>query len=60
LSDAGDMLVHARKQPIQMLPVTPMDISSSQIRATLQKDQPIDAWVLPQVAQYIQKRGLYR
>jgi nicotinate-nucleotide adenylyltransferase len=60
LSDAGDTLVHSRKQPIHLLSVTPMDVSSSQIRAAIQKARPIDAWVLPQVAHYIQTRGLYR
>lgn len=60
LSDAGDQLVHSRKQPIHLIPVTPMDISSSQIRAMIQEGRPIDDWVRPQVAHYIQTRGLYR
>ncbi len=60
MSDAGDTLVHSRKHTIHLLPVTPMDISSSQIRAMIQEGRPIDDRVRSQVAHYIQTRGLYR
>ncbi len=39
--------------------VKPMTISSTQIRQHVQDGKPIDKWVSPKVAQYIQEHGLY-
>jgi nicotinate-nucleotide adenylyltransferase len=60
LSAAGDRLIHPSQPAIHLVSVTPVDIASSQIRAMVQRGQPIDQWVMPAVARYIQQRGLYR
>lgn len=60
LSDKRDRLTHSRKKTIYLVSVTPVDISSSRLRAMIQAGQPIDAWVCPSVARYIETRGLYR
>ncbi len=54
------VLVHPNKQRIYLLPVTPVDISSSRIRSGIRKGAPLDGWVAPPVASYIQQKGLYR
>ena len=54
------MLVHPDKQCVYLLSVTPVDISSSSIRSGIQKGEPLDRWVAPPVARYIQQKGLYR
>ncbi len=56
----GDRLVHPQKQAIHLSPVTPMDISSSRIRETIHKGQPIGQWVAPAVEAYIESKGLYK
>jgi len=53
------MLIHPHKQSIYLLSVTPVDISSSQIRSRIQRGEAIDAWVAPSVVHYIQQKGLY-
>jgi nicotinate-nucleotide adenylyltransferase len=60
LSAAGDVLEHPTQQPIHLMEVTPVDIASRQIRTMIHLGLPIDAWVAPPVARYIQRRGLYR
>jgi nicotinate-nucleotide adenylyltransferase len=60
LSDQGDRLIHSRMKTIYLLTVTPVDISSSRLRAMIQAGQSIDAWVCPSVARYIEIQGLYR
>jgi nicotinate-nucleotide adenylyltransferase len=51
---------HGAKQPIFVYQVTAMDISSTQIRALIQKGHRIDYLVPPSVQDYIHSKGLYR
>ncbi|MDA8137132.1 MAG: nicotinate-nucleotide adenylyltransferase [Desulfobacteraceae bacterium] len=60
LTAEGDRLTHPNLPAIHLVPVTPVEIASSQIRAMVQRGQPIDPWVVPAVARHIQQRGLYR
>ena len=60
LTADGRMLVHPHKQNVYLLSVTPVDISSSHIRTRIQRGEPIDEWVAPQVVRYIQQKGLYQ
>ena len=53
-------LIHPTKQSIHLLPVTPVDISSSRIRTGIRKGETIDRWVAPPVVRYIQQKGLYQ
>ena len=54
------VLVHPAKQPIYFAEVTPVDISARRLRRMLQRHQPVDAWLSPAVADFIQQKGLYR
>ena len=47
------------KQPIHLLEVTAMDISSTKIREYLKKGISINYLVSPKVAEFIEKKGLY-
>jgi nicotinate-nucleotide adenylyltransferase len=60
LSCAGDTLIHPQKEPIYLAMVTPMSISSSQIREMIRQGRSIEEWVAPPVAAYIESKGLYR
>lgn len=60
LSDGGDALVHPEKQLIYLAEVTPVDISSSRIRQMIGQGLPVRKWVAPEVAEYIENKGLYR
>jgi nicotinate-nucleotide adenylyltransferase len=51
---------HCDKQPIFTYNVTPMDISSTQIRGLIRKRRRIDFLVPPRVQDYIQTKGLYQ
>jgi len=51
---------HPFKPPVILARVTPVDISSSRIRAMLAGGEPIDRWVPPAVADFIARKGLYR
>ncbi len=59
-SSDGYVLRHADKQPLFLARVTAMDIASSQIRAHIRHGLPVDQWVAPAVADYIDRKGLYR
>ncbi len=59
-SGDGYVLRHPNKRPLHLARVTPMDIASSHIRAEIKRGGPIDQWVAPAVAQYIDQKGLYR
>lgn len=51
--------VHPRLQPVHILEVTCLDISSTRIRRLIGKRVPIRFLVPERVEQYIHKRGLY-
>ena len=52
--------IHKEKYPVYLYHVTPMDISSTQIRNLLRKGRSIHSLVTENVEQYIQTQGLYR
>lgn len=56
----GDRLVHPVKQTVHLVSVTPVDISSSRIRAMIREGRAVDRWVPSAVVDHIQTRGLYR
>ena len=60
LSGSGEALVHPRNEPIYLALVTPVPISSSQIRKTIRQGRSFQDWVTPSVAAYIERKGLYR
>lgn len=43
-----------------LVPIEPMDVSSSRVRARAARGEPVDGLVPPPVARYIQARSLYR
>ena len=51
---------HCEKQPIFTFNVTPMEISSTQIRELIRQGRRIDYLVPPRVQAYIEAKGLYR
>ena len=60
LNSNADRLDHPTKQSVYLVPVTPVAVSSSDVRATIERGETIGTWVMPPVAQYIQQKGLYR
>lgn len=56
----GRTLVHPEKQPIHLTPVTPVEIAATTLRDMMRRRQPINQWVAPAVAEFIQHKGLYR
>jgi nicotinate-nucleotide adenylyltransferase len=56
----GRTLTHPGKQPVHLTPVTPVEISATTLRNMMRSRQPIDHWVAPAVAEFIQQKGLYR
>jgi nicotinate-nucleotide adenylyltransferase len=59
LSAGGDSCLAKRKQPIHFCDIKALDISSTVIREKVKGKQAIENWVPPQVAEYIQLKGLY-
>lgn len=57
---AQKAFVHCRKQPLYILEVTPVDISSTLIRNRIRRGKPIADLVPGSVHDYILQRGLYR
>ncbi|MBI9082086.1 MAG: nicotinate (nicotinamide) nucleotide adenylyltransferase [Desulfobacterales bacterium] len=57
---ARKAFVHNRKQPLYVLEVTPVDISSTRIRDRIRKGRPISDLVPGSVHDYIHQRGLYQ
>ena len=45
---------------VRALPVTTPGISASEIRKRVREGLPLEGWVAPSVARYIEERGLYR
>ena len=60
LDDHGDRLSHPVKNPIYLASVRQINIASSQIRHMIRQGQSIKNWVNPDVANYIEDKGLYR
>lgn len=59
--DAADgCYISEGKQPIYILDVEALDISSTKIREKVKKKQSIKDFVTPEVADYIRLKGLYR
>ncbi|MEM7627737.1 MAG: nicotinate (nicotinamide) nucleotide adenylyltransferase [Planctomycetota bacterium] len=44
----------------RVVEVTPTDISSTAVRRRVRDGRPLDGWVHPDVAAYIERHGLYR
>lgn len=53
-------LEHPFKHTIFLTAVKPMDIAATDIRKRVRAGEDITPWVLPEVAAYILKKGLYR
>ncbi len=51
---------HPDLKPVYPIKVSPVDVSSSNIRRRLRRGHPIEAMVPEAVAAYIRKKGLYR
>lgn len=60
LAEDSQCLIHPEKRPIHLSTVPIVDISATRLRNRVRHHQPIDKWVAPAVANYIQKKGLYR
>ncbi len=60
VSKDADILRHPSKKPIYLARVTPVAIASTLIRDMIRLGQPADDWVGPEVADYIETKGLYR
>ena len=60
LAASGDVLMHPRNEPIHLALVTPVPISSSQLRKMIRQEHPYKDWVDPSVAAFIERKGLYR
>ena len=52
--------ISAGQARLEILPFEPMDVSSSQLRQALERSDPLDDWLAPAVAHYINEQGLYR
>jgi len=59
LSISGLSCIHKEKHPVFLYHVTPVDISSTQIRNLIRKDVSIHSLVTENVEQYIKTQGLY-
>jgi nicotinate-nucleotide adenylyltransferase len=60
LSISGLSCIHKDKYPVYLCHVTPVDISSTQIRDLIRKGASIHSLVTENVEQYIKTQGLYR
>ena len=49
-----------RPDRVELFPITPLEVSSSQIRARVAARLPVDGLVPPAVAAEIDRTGLYR
>ncbi|MCP4746983.1 MAG: nicotinate (nicotinamide) nucleotide adenylyltransferase [Desulfobacteraceae bacterium] len=56
---AKNVLTHSDLKPIYLTQVSPVDITSSQLRHMIISHQCISSWVAAQVESFIQKKGLY-
>lgn len=60
LNDQKNRLVHPVKHPIYLATVRQIDIASRRIRHMILRGESEVEWVMPEVANYIAKKGLYR
>jgi nicotinate-nucleotide adenylyltransferase len=59
-SSQKKVLRHPILKPLYLAEVKPVDIASTRIREAVRRGHAIDQWVDPSVADYIQRKGLYR
>ncbi|MEA2506486.1 MAG: nicotinate-nucleotide adenylyltransferase [Actinomycetota bacterium] len=57
--DASDLKLPTGGPPVEVVEVSPVDVSSTQIRAAVREGRSIDHLVPAEVADYISTRGLY-
>lgn len=60
LSNEPAQFVHPLKQPVFLQNVTPLDISSTQIRQLIERGKSIRYLVSDSVADFIEQKGLYK
>jgi nicotinate-nucleotide adenylyltransferase len=58
--DIGSLEGARRTIPVEVVEVTPVDVSSTEIRAAVRAGRSIEGFVPPEVAAYIEDHGLYR
>lgn len=52
--------LRAARGPMRLIPTAGVNVASSKIRKEIKAGGPIEKWVPAPVAEYIQKKGLYR
>jgi nicotinate-nucleotide adenylyltransferase len=57
--DASVLAWDSARLPIEVVQVSPVDVSSTQVRAAVREGRPIDDLVPAEVERYIAERGLY-
>jgi nicotinate-nucleotide adenylyltransferase len=57
---SSEQLVHASGHAVRAVPITRLDISSTDVRARIARGESIRYLVPERVLEYIEKRGLYR
>jgi nicotinate-nucleotide adenylyltransferase len=58
-SNKGSVYIHKVNQPIHMLDITPIDISSTNIRKLIKNKAPVYRMLPPDVEHFIKNKGLY-
>lgn len=54
-----ESIIHAPAGKVYFAQITPLDVSSSQIRALLAQGKPVNKWLASNVLAYIQQHNLY-
>ncbi|MBT8338959.1 MAG: nicotinate (nicotinamide) nucleotide adenylyltransferase [Desulfatitalea sp.] len=57
---ASVALIHPQCKAIQPISVTPVDITSTQVRERIAVGRDYQRWMIPEAAKYIEEKGLYR
>jgi nicotinate-nucleotide adenylyltransferase len=60
LSESGFCFTHPINMPVHFFEVGQRDESSTEIRQRIKNDLDVSAFLLPEVAEYIREKGLYR